>query len=208
MGKIDRAIYVIFVIFALFVLSGFYFIFDRISNLKSDIKNLEFSIELLKKDIALTPPEAPPLNEPPANTSPPPENQEIKIPTAIIFEASSSPLLSPQTKITITIENVAKAPDGTISVNIKAFTAGADAYSALEPRNLFELVNFSGDNQKPIQVNGSFDSIPPKSTISGSIIFKINATQNNLILQIGGTDSVKFFEFNFTRKTYKETAIG
>src|SRR3989344_9174195 len=110
MEKIDKAIYVIFVIFALFVLSGFYFIFDKISNLRNDIKNLELSIELLKKDLAVAPPENPPLNEPPTNTPPPPENQEIKIPTAIIFEASSSPLLSPQTKITITIENVTKSP--------------------------------------------------------------------------------------------------
>ncbi len=207
MGRIDKAIYVIFVIFALFVLSGFYFIFDRISNLRDEIKNLELTIELLKKDLAIAPTETPPTNEPPANV-PPPANQEITIPTAIIFEASSSPLLSPQTKITIAVENVSKAQDGTISVNIKAFTAGADAYSALEPINLFELVNFSGDNQKPLEVNGAFNSIPPKSTVSGNVIFKINSAQNNLILQIGETNSVKFFEFNFTRKTYKETAIG
>ncbi|MDI6821241.1 MAG: hypothetical protein QMD65_03690 [Patescibacteria group bacterium] len=212
MNENNGLVYITIVIFALLVLSGFYLIFDKISAVKSDVKNLELKLELLSKEKK----ESPLIvqNEPTKNTeniptTPTNQNQTTTvIPTAIIFDASSSPILQPQTKITITIENISKTEDGTVKVNFKAFTNEATSYSALEPRDLFQLLNLEGDNQKPFDVTGQFNSIPPKNAVAGSVIFKILPTQNSIILQTGFNENIRFYEFNFLRKTYKETVIG
>lgn len=211
MDKGDRTIYVILFVFALFVLAGFYFTLDKIGGLKTDLKNLELQIQLsAEKDGTSGTTINPPLisQNPPPTPNSPQTNQDIIIPTAIIFDAQSSPILQPQTKITITIENLTKTKDGGIILNIKAFTNDANSYSALEPRDLFELVNLEGENQRAIQVTGQFNSIPPKNSTSGALIFKIEATSDRIILQVGSGENLKFYEFNFSRKTYKETVIG
>ena len=211
MNKDDHTIYVIFFIFVLFILAGFYLIFDKLGGLRTDFQNLELQMQLLaqKESTPAQLNETPPPSEnPPPVQNPPPNNQDIVIPTAIIFETQSSPLLQPQTKITITVENMTKTSDGTLTLNIKAFSNEANSYSALEPRDLFELINLEGENQRPLQVSGQFNSIPPKNSAAGSLIFKIAPSLDRIILQVGSGESLKFYEFNFTRKTYKETVIG
>lgn len=213
MEKTDKTIYAIVIIFALLVLSGFYFIFDKIGNLKTDLKNTESSFRLLEEQFNksqknIPDPEGTPENNPPPTPPVPPEEDDTAINAAILFTVTSSPSLQPQTKITVMIEKAAKAKDGTIKINFKAFTNEANSYSAFEPRDFFEIINLTGENFKPLQVNGKFDSIPPQSSVSGDAVFKIAPDQNILILQTGSGDDLKFYEFNFLRKTYKETTIG
>ncbi|MDI6733923.1 MAG: hypothetical protein QMD50_00310 [Patescibacteria group bacterium] len=212
MNKNNGLIYTTIVIFALLVLSGFYLIFDKISSIKSDVQNLELKLELIsqnKKESPIITQNEPTKNPEATSTTPTNQNQTaIVMPTAIIFDASSSPVLQPVTKITITVDTLSKSDDGSIKVNFKAFTNEATSYSALEPRDLFQLINLNGDNQKPIDLSGQFNSIPPKNAVSGSVIFKIPPTQDLIILQTGSGENLKFYEFNFLRKTYKETVIG
>lgn len=215
--KNNGALYALLAIFALLVLSGFYFIFEKISNLRSELKNFELSLQILEEKIN---------DIETANKNPGTENQrklddnleptnpinneteEATINAAILFEIQSSPILQPQTKITMLIEKVAKLTVGTIKLSFKAFTNEATTYSTIEPRDFFELVNLTGDNQRPLAVNGQFTSIPPKNSAAGEIIFKIEPNQNTFILQVGDGENLKFYEFNFSKKTYKETVLG
>lgn len=215
MGKFDKTIYAIVIVFALLVLSGFYFIFDKIGNLRTDLKNSELSSQILEKRVSdfETANQNPAGNNQETPSNPPPANTTIKngviiINTAILFETQSNPILQPQTKITILVEKISKAADGTINVVFKAFTNDASTYSAIEPRDFFEIVNLNGENLRPFEVKGQFASIPPKSATAGEIVFKTEAAQNTLILQIGGGENIKFYEFNFSKKTYKETVLG
>lgn len=205
----------LFVILAV-LLGGFYLILNNVSQLSDDVRSMEIAMHFFgqnnggvdsiisegqKKSVVLT-----------SSTSTSvglATDDIITIPTAIIFQIVSSPLLQPQTNIPIIAESVSKKRDGQISVNVKAFTSEAEAYSAIELRDLFELIDLQGENQKPLQVTGGFSSIPPKSVVNGGIIFKIKPEQKTMILQIDmGGDRVKYYEFNFEKKTYKETVIG
>lgn len=191
------------VVFAIAVLAGFYFVLNKINVLENELANLRFpSGENMAPEDAET---ATGTENVIANETP---NSAV-IPAAIIFDVLSSPVLSPQTKITVTVEKFSRAPDGTLSVQLKAFTNEATAYSALEPRDLFEIVDLqSGQNQRAVKTGGNFGSIPPKSSVSGELTFKTDPAKTKIILQINASAGLKFYEIDFTRRTYKETAIG
>jgi hypothetical protein len=147
-------------------------------------------------------------NEESEELTPVKENDDV-ISTAIIFKTQSSPLLLPQTEITISVEKIVKEKEtGIIKFYIKAFTNETDSYSALEPGNLFEIINPDGKNHKALKVEGSFDSIPPQSSKDGAIIFKLNENQNNFVISIDSKDEKKYYEFNFETNEYKEAVLG
>jgi hypothetical protein len=210
--KNDRTVYAIIVVFALLVLAGFYLIFDKISQLSTETKNLELSFALLQKNsapaAAAPQPETPAPQPNPVPTSTPPLQEGVSVPTAIIFQTKSSSILQPQSDLTVTVDSVGKLGDGTVTVNIKVFSSEAQSYTALEPNQLFALVNLDGDNQQPFNVSGQFSSIPPKNAVTGAVIFKIPTTQQTIILQTGSGDNLKFYEIDFSKKTFKETIIG
>lgn len=213
----DKGVYAVIVIFALLALAGFYFMFEKISDLRNDIKNLELALELYKRGDAAPAPAAAvatnPENQiPDSNMKTPvaelPAEGGVLIPTAIIFQAKSSPLLQPQTDLALTVESVRKLGDGTVLVAIKVFNSLAENYSAIDPATIFEIIDLGGENQQAHKVEGQFNSIPPKGAVTGKVFFKIPADQNSMILQTGRAEAVKFYEFSFTKKTYKETLIG
>ncbi|MCP6720367.1 MAG: hypothetical protein KJI72_03580 [Patescibacteria group bacterium] len=212
----NKNLYLVLVIFILLVLAGFYLTLSEIDSLRNDLTNLELALELSNEGNDVIGPKGAPFGGEATSTKTnedalsQKEEKLIIIPTAIIFETLSSPLLSPQTKITVTVESVSKAENGTVSINIKAFTNEATAYSALELRDLFELLDLDagGITQKLVKVEGSFDSIPPKSAVSGSVMFKIEPAKNSIILQINYDGIIKYYELNFSNRTYKETVLG
>lgn len=212
MNRGDRAPYVLIVVFALLVLVGFYFVITDVASLKADVRELTAAIERVTQPptatTSTTPDEEEGVLPPPSIESTKPEGG-IHVPAAIIFNELSSPLLQPQSSLTITVDGVTKEPDGTLTVGVKVFTNQATSYSAIEIGRLFEIVSLEeGGNQKPLFVNGSFNSIPPKSASSGSVVFKVGTSATTIILQVGTVETAKFFEFNFTKKTYKEIALG
>ncbi len=208
MNKIDKTIYVIFLIFALLILSGFYFVFDKIANLKTDLRNLELSLELKEKNNSPPQDVTEPKDINPTSTNPESNNNEIVIPTAIVFETQSDPILQPQTRITINVENVTKTNNGTVKVNIKILPNETDTYSSLDIKSFFQLVNLNDSNQLTEKIDGNFNAIPPKTSMKGALNFKINSAQNKIILQIGKDTAIKFYEFDFDKKTYSEILIG
>lgn len=205
----DKKTALLFLCLFLLFGAGSYLMLDNIHSLRNEVKNLELNLQILSKKDEQLPPSVP---EKPAEEisrpQTPEDSESVSIPTSIIFAAQSSPLLSPQTKLTVTLENTTKAKDGTITLNIKVFTNEAVSYSAFEPRDYFQIINLEGADQKAARTAGQFNSMPPKSSISGSLIFKIEPAQNTIILQVGPTENAVFYEFNFLKKTYKETFLG
>lgn len=194
------------VVGVIIILLGFYLVIDEVSNLRNDVRNLELALEISKKGDEVVG-EATSTE---ADGEAPAEKRTSVIPTAIIFDALSSPLLTPQTKVTVAVESVSKTEDGAVNVHIRAFTSEASAYSALVPQNFFELIDLEagGKSIKPIETTGAFSSIPPKSAVSGRVTFKIEPAKNSIILQVNYDNTIKYYELDFGRKTYKETVLG
>lgn len=214
--KSDKTIYFIILIFAFLVLGGFFVILNQISELSTEVKNNELNLQLISgKGTATSTPNQEAAStqnqtgaaQTPANAPPTPLN-EITVPTGIIFIASSSASLQPQTPVTITIESVAKRSDGLITVALKAFTNQATSYSAIDPTSFLQYVSLDSDNQRPTNASPIFASMPPKSVTSGTVNFQIDAGKNTIILQVGQGDDPKYYEINFANGTYKETIIG
>ncbi len=211
----NKTLLTILVLFALIALAGFYMAFDKIAALSTTVSNLELAQQIKDKSIGPTQNGTDAaVNTPVATSSeaqqPTPTQSDIvaKIPAAIIFNTLSDAALQPQATTTITVESVSKKSDGTIQVNIKAYTPNASSYTTIDPRGIFWLVNLNGDNVMVSQVNGQFQSMPPQSSTAGQLIFKPTTDSNNIILQIGNGDAAKFYQFDFTKLTYKETVIG
>lgn len=205
-------IYLMIGVVALVIVVLSYFIFNQLSILDSHVKNLELNFELaLKSDIATS---TVPSTTIPTSTNitnnPPVVEQggSIVIPTGIVFNATSSPLLQPQATIMLIVQDVSKQTDGRIFVHLKASTEKAQSYSAIDPRNFFQLVSLSSDNQQVLATDGAWNSMPPQSTVQGTVMFQIDSFQTSLILQVGSGDVLTFYQFDFQTKTYKEVVLG
>ncbi len=151
------------------------------------------------------------LNLPPETaSSTPPETEpatEAGIPSAVAFTALSSPLLTPQADISVTLTNVAKRSDGSIVLSITASTEKAEAYTALEPQALFSLIK-GEERIYPSAVSQGFDSLAPQSSVSGTVTFEPDSFSDTVILKIDGKDGSRYYEFNFATKTYQEASLG
>lgn len=143
----------------------------------------------------------------PVETDP---SKTTDIPTSIIFSTISSPLLLPQSNLTITLEKASfSAIDQTVSLFIKIFTSESDSFNAVEPTPLFSLFNKeNGELKTPAALEGLFNQLPPRSAVPGKIIFPAEPNQTIFIFKIGENDKAKFYEFDFNKKTYKETTVG
>lgn len=183
---------------------GFYLVISNINQIEKDIKNITSTQNNVGAGAVV------PGNKATTTESNGSEvnKESTSIPTAILFESKSSPLLEPQTDLNIAIENVEKFEDGQVNVDIKVFTNNADSYSATQPNNLFELVNLSGENQKPLKIQGAFDSIPPQSAVTGKVIFKVESGKDEIILQIQSNEGTKNYRFDFNKQNYQEAILG
>lgn len=194
------------------LVGGFYLTIGEISSLKQSVNNLEMNLELgdtgsESGQPTVTPGEKATSTE--GDELTPVKKGDAVVPTAILFYAESSPLLSPQTDIAVAVQRVVKEKEsGVIRLYLKAYTNNAESYSALDPGNLFEIVDPTGQNQKPLQVNGRFDSIPPQSFVTGEVIFKVSPDKNSVIIKISSKEGDTYYKFNFEEKSYEETALG
>ncbi len=207
----DNVLYIALIIVVIAVMAGFYFVFDKLSSLSTQVSNMALTLELGKNIqapaqtapvTATTTPVASQPTEAPASAS------GITIATAILFDAQSSSALLPQATTTIEVESVTKNDDGSLLVNLKAFTSNASSYTAIQPKDFFAIVDLSGENVAPSNVEGLFQSMPPKSSVTGRVTFTPAANRNTLILQVGSGDNARYYEFDFLKKSYKETIIG
>lgn len=214
--KNEGSIYLVMVIMAFLVLGGFYFVFDKLGSLSAEVKNNELNLQLLSKNSGVTSPVSTPPTLTPTQTNTQNQNtgntsqtaSDITVPTGIIFSVNSSPTLQPQTSATITIESVTKKSDGAILLLLKAFTNQATSYSAIDPASFIQYVSLDSSNQTPTNVSAVFNSMPPKSVVTGTITFQADPGKNTVILQVGQGDNPNFYEINFGTGTYKETTVG
>ncbi len=208
----NGTVYAVMAVFALVILAGCYGLFEKISTLQNEVNNLSLKVDLLQSSSPIVSDRSPTPTSSPSNNRepevPPATTTGAVIPTSIIFKTPSSPLLAPQTNITIAVDHLTKKDNGTIEIAIKAFTSEAQSYSALDATNLFALVLFESDNQPPKEVKGSLNSIPPQSSVTASLLFAGDPTKKTAIFQFGEGENAHFYEFNFTTLTYKETIIG
>lgn len=202
-------------ILALTVGAGFYFTISEVVALKEEIQVLEDALQL-KEDGIQVPSVVSEgrkqliVPQPETTSTPSVKNggASLNIPTAIIFNVLSDAALQPQSNVSVIIESVQKKGTDFI-LNVKTLTNEAQAYSTLNFKDIFQLVSFDKENEKPYRISGGFGSMPPKSTISGSVFIKADEKKNTLILQIETTGgALKHYEFNFDKKTYRETEIG
>lgn len=209
----NKTLLTILIIFVLISIVGFYVAFDKIATLSTTVSNLELADQIKSKseETPATPIPAPATTNQQTQTNQPAGDATdviAKISTAIIFDVNSSSSLLPQASTTITIDNVSKLKDGTLTADIKAFTSNASSYTAIDPKSLFWIINVDGSDVLATDATGQFSSMPPKSSVSGKIIFKPSADRTSYIFQVGTGDDTKFYEFDFVKKTYKETIIG
>ncbi|MEW6617084.1 MAG: hypothetical protein AB1333_01545 [Patescibacteria group bacterium] len=216
MERKSVGLYVTIALVFVFALTGFFFVFDSIGTLRADVRNVEMALELANKERQATPVEQPIKKEVPEikNTTsseeqaPETVTSVATVPTAILMDVQSSPTLLPQTNLSLSVESISKNSNNTLSINFKIYTNKATGNSSIDPSKIFSIVALDGNNIESFKTNGQFSSIPPKSMISGSILFRISQAQNTVILQIGYGENIKFYEVNFSEKSYKETVIG
>jgi len=196
---------------ALLAGAGFFFMFEKISALETTVKNFELQGVISGPSQATTTTGIATSSDsttPSSTASSSVTSGSKKIQTAIIVLALSDPRLQPQTALTVSIEDVTRAPDGMLTVAMKAFANAATAYSAFNPASVVSIISLEDGRTTTGTASGSFDSIPPKSSALGTITFKTDPTAATLVLQIGSGDSTKYYEFDFSSLTYRETIIG
>lgn len=211
MQQNQTPLYVIVIVLAIFMVGGFVLLSIELSDLKSAVSDLRLAgaRPVVETPLPAVPPASPPTSTttPPAG-GPPPAPAVTTIPTAIIFQTQSGPALQPRTNLTVAVESVTRSSDGTVTVHLRVYTNQVTGYSAFNPAGSLQLIDLNGENQPPTPGTGLFGSIPPQSAAEGTVTFTTDPTRDTLILQTGSSDNPTFYEFNFAKKTYKETVIG
>lgn len=196
----QKGIYVFLVVLTVAILAGFYVIFRQLNVIQQVVLNSPENTQPVATSTASST----------IGTSTPPviATGTVSIPTGIIFTTLSSPILQPQANVTVTIESVAKSPDGTITVNLKVFTDQAASYSALNPSDVLALVDLQNGNQSVFGTTGNWSSMPPNGVTTGTATFKTNPNVTSVILQVGAPSTATYYQFNFTTQSYKQTVLG
>lgn len=209
----ERIFYIVLFSFLLFVVVGFYFTFEKIAAVKSEVSNLELSLEILKKYVngdnasgtakAILPSPTPVDTSSQPNTN---SGTSIDVPSAIVYEIKQNKDLKIPAETILNVDS-AKLLSNELTFSLKAISLEATSSFSLSPKDFIQLVSLEGENIKASSVSDGFSNIQPKTNATGTITFKINAS-NTVILQIGNGDTARFFEFNFSTKTYKEVQLG
>lgn len=193
-------------IIAIIVGIGTFMVYDRMNELKTEIEILKVlpnpkgqDLEVVDNNSTSTPKE---------ESDPVPDSSIVKIPTALLVQVPSNPSLKPTTTLSLTIPEISKDVDGNLALQLKIFTDKASGYTAFDPKEVFSIVNLTGDDIQISETTGKFDSMPARGSTSGSILFKTDLNKSIFILKIKIGEEMKFYELDFKNKTYKETIIG
>ena len=188
----------------------FVIVFMQLGVLDSHVKNLESNFQIALQS-GLSTSTAPIAISSSTGTSTPPVTEEgngTVIPTSIAFVATSSSALQPQAPITFTVQDVTQEPDGKIFVHVSASTDQAQSYSAIDPTQFFGIANLNGPSKQPDAVDGAWSSMPPQTTVQGTVMFQLDPSQTSIILQVGDGSGMTFYQFDFQAKTYKSIVLG
>ncbi len=210
MPRSQAPLYFTIAILALLTVGGFVLAFVELSDLRTAVSDLQFAAARPTPEAPAVSPTSTAGSAAPTGTpaAPPPAAETVVIPTAVIFETRSSPALQPQVALTVAVEQVTRAPDGTATVHFRVYTDRATSYSAFDAAGAFQLIDLEGGSQPPAQTTGTLGSIPARSAAAGTAVFRTDPSRDTIILQVGSGNDIRFYEFNFRKKTYQETAVG
>ncbi len=199
------AIYVFLIVLTIIVLGGFYLIFNQLNSIQQVVLNSPGSGQNQSQTIATSTPISTPSNQTPTSSAP---TGGVSIPANILFTIESSPALQPQTNVTVTVNSVTESPDGTITVNLKAFTSQASSYSSLNPADFLQIVDLSGNNETVLSTTGNWNSMPPQGGTTGTATFKVDPGATSIILQVGAPSTANYYKFDFSTQSYQQTVLG
>lgn len=178
---------------------GFAYLYQQTKSLELQINNIELSKQYKNEATTTLDIKIPDNNQDKEST----ENSSLNIPSAIIFETKSSPTLSPQASIVVTIESITPKAD-VLDINIKAFTSKASSYTALEMPSLITILQGDGAIIKSKSTSTVWKSMPPKSFVTGTLSFPKQKDQKTVMIRIDTGTGITFYSFDFEKKTYKE----
>lgn len=200
---------ILLVVLILVMLGGFYFLTAKISTLQTALQNQSGSPvnQNTAPNQMPTPTSSVPTSAGATSTTPSAKSG-ISLSSNILFTASSSADLQPQTNLTILINKISKLSDGTIAVAVKVFTDSATSYSAVDMSNLIQVFNVGGSNGVSNNIVGAFKAMPPQGAVDGVVNFPSDPSTQSVILQVGSPDSPSFYEFDFDTNSYKQITVG
>ncbi|MCL4403821.1 hypothetical protein M1432_00495 [Patescibacteria group bacterium] len=207
--KDNNAVYIFLIVLTLAVIAGFYVVFRQLSVIQQVVLNVPGGGTAASSSAPIGGPSA--ATSTGTSTAPADSGSaagSISIPTGIIFSTLSSPALQPQSTVTVTVTSVSLAPDGTLTVGLKAYTNQATSYSSLNPVDILQVVDLQNGNQSPVSTTGNWGSMPPGGVVTGTAVFKINPSATSTILQVGPLSSANYYEFDFSTQSYKQTVLG
>ncbi len=193
------------IILTIIVIVGFYVLFNQLSALQQVVLNS--SPAATSTPVSGSAPTSTATSTGPTPTQPP-QTGGVSVPANILFTVQSSPVLQPQTNVTITIQSVTEAPDGTVTVSMKAYTPNASSYSAVNPADFLQIVDLSGNNETVVSTTGNWNSLPPQGGMTGTAVFKVDPSATSVIIQVGAPSSANYYKFDFTTQSYQQTVLG
>ncbi len=213
MTKNLKTIYVLLVVLLLVFIGGFYLIFQKISNMENVLgenasqngSSSTTTLPLAGTSTVLNEPSSSVTGTEPATSSP---SSPLTVNSSILFNATSSSDLSPQTNLTILINKMSESPDGNIAVSVKVFTDSASSYSAVDIGSLIQIFSSSGSNIEANNIVGAFKAMPPQGSVDGILNFSVTPGTQSVVFQVGSQDNPSFYEFDFPSGTYKQVTVG
>lgn len=205
-----KNLYIILIVLVLVMLGGFYFLSAKINNLETSLQSQGSQSPASSTANVNSGQSSSGTTSTGTSTasSSQPESPGISVSSNILFNASSSTSLQPQTNLTILISRVSKMSDGTVAVAVKVFTDSATSYSAVDMSSLIQVFNIGGSNGVSNNIVGAFKAMPPQGAVDGVVNFSGDPSAQSVILQVGSPDSPSFYEFDFDTGSYKQVTVG
>ncbi len=203
-------LYLVLGVMVVLIIAGFYILFQKIGALESlDSENITSVVGTSTSTNAAGATSTATSSTPAETaTTTPSQSSPVSINSSILFNATSSPDLQPQAKLTVLISKITKTPDGNIAATVKVFTDSATSYSAVDLSSLVQIFNASGNNETSTSITGAFKAMPPQSSVDGIVNFSLDPSTTSFILQVGPSDNAAFYQFDFTNGSYKPVTVG
>lgn len=110
--------------------------------------------------------------------------------------------------IVFSIQSVGKTSEGTIVVSFKVLTYETNNVTSIDPGELVKLIEPSGQTIVARVLQGSFVNMQPNHESTGNAIFFTSTNQDKVFLQIGRGERIKFYEFDFLTRSYRQRDIN
>lgn len=126
------------------------------------------------------------------------------IPASIVFENAANN----NDNIVLSVDSVGESADGTVVVAFRLVTTNALQPTTIDPGKIIKITTAEGNETEAKIIEGNFSNITPGQILSGQVVFFLSQKRDKIILQVGQEERMMFYEFDFTKKTYKQADIS